>query len=300
VSDLAPARPEEPVRAPRPERLASRSRNEAIVAAFSYAVILLLAFAFVLPFAWQVSSALKPPEEIFALPIQWIPRHPGLQNFAEAWKANPLGRYTVNTARLTILSLVGHILVSSFIGYGFAKRRFPGREVLFMILLATMMVPFHVKAVPLYIIFKKLGWIDSLKPLVIPAYFGGDAVFIFLFRQFFRSIPNDLDEAAEIDGCNPLYIYWRIIFPLSKPVIATVAIFSFMGSWNELWGPLIYLNTREKYTLSIGLRYFLGEYTIEYHLFMAASLIAVIPCVAIFFVFQRYFVKGVVMSGLKG
>jgi multiple sugar transport system permease protein len=265
-----------------------------------YALVAILCFLFLVPFLWQLSTSLKPTHEVLLIPIKWIPSRVVLDNYVEAWEYARFGRYVKNTVVVTVLNVIGHLLVGAFVGFGFARMRFPGRDVLFIVVLSTMMIPFHVKAVPMYLIFRNLGWLDTLKPLFVPAFFGADPLTLFLFRQFFRTIPDELDEAAEIDGCSPIQIWSRIVLPLSGPVVATVSIFSFMWSWNNLWEPLIYLTNRDKFTISVGLRFLLGEFGLDYHLLMAASVIAVIPCLIVFFAFQKFFVSGVATTGLKG
>ena len=266
----------------------------------TYALLLVLAAAFVAPFLWQLSTALKTPPEVMRIPIQWIPAKIQWGNFGVAWGSAPFTTYAINSIVVTTLNVLAEIFVCSFVAYGFAKTRFPGRDALFVLVLATMMIPFHVRSVPLYLIFNKVGWNDTLKPLIIPPFFGGNVVAVFLFRQFFRGLPDELDEAAEIDGCNPLQTFWKITMPLSMPAVATVAIFAFIGSWNNLWEPLIYLTSKSKFTLPLGLKFFVSEFGVMYHLLMAASIMTILPCIAVFFTFQRYFVKGVALTGIKG
>jgi ABC-type glycerol-3-phosphate transport system permease component len=216
----------------------------------------------------------------------------------------PFGRFILNTILVTGFAMLGQILAASAVAYGFARFRFPGRNALFFIVLATLMLPWQVTIVPTFLLFRQLGWINTFLPLIVPAYFGGGAFFIFLLRQFFLTIPKDLDEAAKIDGANSVHIFWNILLPLSKPALATVAIFSFIEHWNEFFGPLIYLNSPEKYTVSIGLRYFqanpfVGDEPRE-SILMAASLIVAAPPLILFFLAQKYFVQGIVTTGLKG
>ncbi len=265
-----------------------------------YVVTITVGVMFIVPFAWQLSTALKPHREALKIPIHWIPHEPTLDNFAEITHSSKLFLYMLNSGRVTLLNLAGDIVVGSFVGYGFAKRRFPGREQLFLLVLASMMIPFQVSTVPLYMLYQRLDWLNTFKPLWVPAFFAADALFVFLFRQFFRNIPDELDQAAEIDGCNPVQTYWRVALPLSGPVVATVAIFSFMNTWNNLWQPLIYINSERFYTIALGLQQFVGEYSIRYGPLMAAATIALIPPVAVFLLFQRYFVAGVALSGMKG
>ncbi|NLA59150.1 MAG: carbohydrate ABC transporter permease, partial [Firmicutes bacterium] len=195
--------------------------------------------------------------------------------------------------------LIGTILSNSIVAYSFARLRWPGRDLLFAVLLSTIMLPQQVTMIPLFILFSKLNWVNTFLPLTVPAFFGSP-FFIFLLRQFFMSIPIDLDEAARIDGCNGFMIYWKIILPISKPALATVAIFSFMWTWNDFMHPLIYLNKMERYTLSLGVVLFQTRYQVYWNLLMAISLLILLPCILMFFFAQKYFIQGIVATGLKG
>ncbi len=267
-----------------------------------YIVVSLFAIPFIIPFFWMIITALKPSEQVFAIPIIWWPNPVEFGNFAKAWNSAPFGTFFKNTLIVTCTSVIGTVLSSSFAAYGFARVKFPGRDLLFAFMLATMMIPADVTRVPLYLVFRNLGWINTLKPLIVPSLFGG-AFYIFLLRQFFLTIPHSLEEAAYIDGCSPFLIFWKIFLPLSKPGLLTVAIYSFLGHWNEFIGPLIYLNSESKYTLSIGLRYFMGEQqtlgNVYYNLLMAASTVALLPCLILFIFTQRFFIQGIVLTGLK-
>lgn len=213
----------------------------------------------------------------------------------------PFARYLVNTLIIVVLTIAGTTLSAALCAYGFARIRFRGREPLFILLLATMMIPGQVTMIPVYILFKELGWINTYLPLIVPAFFGGGAFSIFLLRQFFRGIPYEMEEAARIDGCGPLATWWRIVLPLSFPALATVAIFSFMGAWNDYMGPLIYINDTDKFTLALGLSLFKGQYGVDTpHLMMAATLVVLIPVLLLFFFAQKHFIQGIVISGVKG
>ena len=264
-----------------------------------YALLALLGLVFLLPFFWMVSSSLKAPEEIFAPTPQWIPKEIKWSNYYDAMTVMPFGRFIRNSLVVAASVVVGNLLSASLVAYGFAYFRFPLRGPLFILLLATMMLPGQVTMIPIFKLFSYLGWIDTYKPLIVPA-FCGPAFFVFLYRQFFLALPRDLFEAAKVDGCSPLRIYWSIVLPLAKPVSITVAIFSFMGAWNDFMGPLIYLTTESKFTLALGLAQFSGQYVSEWHLLMAASVVAVLPCIVLFFVFQRYFIRGIATTGMKG
>jgi multiple sugar transport system permease protein len=225
---------------------------------------------------------------------------PRWENYPEAWTAKPFTRYTANTTIITLACIFGQVLSASLVAFGFARLRFPGRGPLFLVVLSTMMLPSQVTMMPQYLIFRSLGWIDTFLPLIVPSFLGGGAFFIFLFRQFFMTLPRELDESARLDGASTLRVYWNILMPLCRPIIATVAVFSFIAHWNEFMGPLIYLNSPEKLTLALGLRVFQGTFTTYLHLLMAAATVALIPVVAIFFLAQKQFVKSIVLTGIKG
>jgi ABC-type glycerol-3-phosphate transport system permease component len=205
-----------------------------------------------------------------------------------------------NSLLITTTTIVGAMLSSSMAAYAFARLRFKGRDLWFMIVLATMMLPGYVTMIPVYIIFRHLGWINTLKPLIVPSFLGGGAFYIFLLRQYLMTIPYDLDDAARIDGCSNLRIYWNILMPLARPALGAVAIFLFIGHWNDFFGPLIYLHSQQNFTLALGLYRFKGPYTTEWNYLMAATLMVAVAPLIIFFLFQRYFIEGLVMTGIKG
>lgn len=264
-----------------------------------YAMLLLGATAFILPFLWMVRTAFMTPEQVQKVPLIWIPTRFRWANFPEALSYMQFPMLLKNTLVITGISILGQVVSCSLVAFGFARMRFPGREVLFAILLSTMMLPAMVTEIPRFILFRSLGWIDTIYPLVVPTFFGG-AFFIFLLRQFFRTVPETLDEAARIDGCSSFRIFFQIMLPLSKPVLATVIIFSFIWSWNDFWGPLVYLRSEDNKTLSLGLQAFQGVSQTDYHYLMAASLVVLLPVLVIYVLCQRYFVQGMVMSGMKG
>ena len=257
------------------------------------------AIMYFVPFLWAVSTSLKPQEQLFKFPPEWIPKPLQFRNYVEALTRLPFGRFFINTVILTLAPMAGDILINILVAYGFARLEFPGRDVLFMVLLGTMMLPAQVTMIPVFIIFRSLGWINTYYPLILPSYFGS-AFYIFLLRQFFRTIPVDLEHAAEIDGASRLQILFRVIAPLSGPAIATVAVFSFMAHWQEFFGPLIYLNSTKLIPLSLGLQRFREDYggTVWHHL-MAASVVSTLPPLLLFFLAQRYFISGSVMTGMK-
>lgn len=269
-----------------------------------YVVMVVLSVIFMFPFFWTVSSSLKQVWELTTFPPTWLPESPQWQNYAEVLQTVPFLRWTWNSIYVVVLSTVGTVLSASVVAYAFARLRFRGRNILFVLTLGTMMLPAQVTLIPQFILFHKLGWIETLRPLWVPYWFGGGAFFIFLFRQFFLSLPRELDEAALIDGASYGRIFWSILMPLSKPVLATVAVISFIAGWNDFVNPLIYVHDSDQYTLAVGLNYFRTmpdmAATPTQHLLMAGSVMVIAPVLIVFFSAQRYFVQGIVLSGIKG
>lgn len=267
-------------------------------------IALLIGISFMVPFFWTVSSSLKSTSEIHVYPPTWLPKTPRFSNYVEVFREVPLARWIFNTVQITVLSLIGIVCSASIVAYSFARFRYPGRDAIFLITLSTMMIPVEILIIPQYLLFNKLGWLNTFKPLIIPHWFGGGAFNIFLLRQFFMTIPRDLDEAALIDGASYVRVFLSLIVPLSKPVLATVAVITFIGRWNAFMGPLIFLDSIEKLTMAVGLR-FLRAATFDEgepkdHYLMAGSIIMATPTIILFFAAQRYFVRGMVMSGIKG
>jgi ABC-type glycerol-3-phosphate transport system permease component len=256
-----------------------------------------VALLFLVPLLWMISTSLKPEWQVFN--GRWLPAPPRWENYREALTILPFGRYVLNTALITALTIVGTLLSSTVIAYAFARLRAPGRDSLFVVLLATMMLPYPVTMVPLYVLFNWLGWINTVWPLVAPAWLG-TAFYIFLLRQFFLTIPRDFEDAARMDGAGLLQILVRIMVPLALPAMATVAIFAFTAAWNDFLAPLIYLQRPELYTVTLGLQFFRSTYTTDWAYLMAVSLVTVLPVILIFFVAQRYFIEGISLQGLKG
>ncbi len=274
------------------------NRAQPVRIALTHGVLVGLGLVFLLPFYWLVSTALKPDNQIFAMPPVWVP-HPAMwQNFPKAVRGIPFLLYTFNTLRICLLNVCGTVLASSLVAYSLAKIPWKGRNLLFYSLIATMILPAQVTMVPTFMIFKWLGWIGTILPLTVPPFFGG-AFSIFLLRQFFMTLPNDLSDAARLDGCSELGIYWRILMPLAKPALVTVGLFAFVGSWNDFLGPLLYLNDERTYTLSIGLQKFVSQHGAEWGKLMAASSLMALPIVVIFFFAQRTFIRGVALTGSK-
>jgi multiple sugar transport system permease protein len=251
------------------------------------------------PIFWLVTTSLKIKAQVFKFPPVWIPNPVHWQNYPDALTAVPFDRYAVNTLIITTANIVGVMLSSSLVAYAFARLRFPGRDILFILILSELMLPQTVTLIPRYIEFKELGWIDTWWPLIVPNYFG-NAFFIFLLRQFFRTIPRDLSDAAKVDGASELRIFWQIVLPLSRPALAVVAIFTFLYNWNDYLEPLIYISSEEKYTMALGLATFRDLLSTEWGLLMAGSTVMILPVVILFFFAQRYFIRGVVLTGLKG
>jgi ABC-type glycerol-3-phosphate transport system permease component len=252
------------------------------------------------PLAWLLSTSLKETGREFEYPPRWIPNPVVWSNYREALTGLPFHLFLRNTVVIEAATLAGTLLTASLVAFAFARLRYPGRDFWFIVLISTMMLPGVVTLVPHYVIFKTLGWIDTLLPLTVPAWFGGSPFYIFLIRQFFLTIPLELDEAARVDGASSLRIYAWILMPLSGPVLAAVAIFSFVSNWNAFLEPLIYLNSTNNFTLALGLRLFQTQYTGEWNLMMAAATTMIVPIIALFLVAQRYFTRGIVLTGLAG
>ena len=253
------------------------------------------------PFFWMISTSLKKQWDVYQFPPVWIPSPPQWQNYSQALTVYPFQTYLLNTLTIVLFTVTGTLLSCSLAAYGFARLRAPGRDVIFVVLLGTMMLPYTVTMIPVFMLFNRLHWVDTFKPLIVPSFFGS-AFYIFLLRQFFLSIPRELEDAARIDGCSPLMSYWRIVLPLSKPALATVAIFTFMDSWNDFLGPLIYLSDESHRTLALALAYFQGSARIgpQMHLMMAVAFVILIPPLLLFFFAQRLFIQGIVFTGVKG
>lgn len=265
-----------------------------------YTALVAVAAVLIIPLLWMLSASLKGNEEIFTIPPTWIPKEIHWENYTEVFDRMPFLAYLRNTTFITVLTIFGTVFSSSLVAYAFACLRWPGRDKLFIFVIATMMLPLHVIMIPLFVIFKELHWLNTYKPLIVPAFLGGGAFNIFLLRQFFLTIPRELFDAARIDGCSEWRIYWSIAMPLARPALITVAILTFMFAWNDFLGPLIYLSDQAKNTLALGLALFVGQHQTEWGILMAASMIMMIPMVIIFFFFQRYFIQGFTMSGMKG
>ena len=269
---------------------------------FSYIVLTIGAIIFLIPFLWMVSSSLKPANQIFAEPPVWVPNPPRWENYPQAWTALPFTRFLTNTLFITGLGMLANIFTSALVGYGFSRFRFPGRDVLFVILLSTMMLPYVVTLIPTFLIWRNFNLINSYDPLILASLFGGGPFFIFLMRQFMLSIPMEMEEAARIDGANVFQTFTGIILPLIRPALLAVGVFSFQGFWNDFLAPLIYLSDLQKYTMTLGMFFFLGgpNEAPKWHWLMAMSTIIAVPILVLFFLAQRQFIEGITLTGIKG
>lgn len=276
-------------------------KNNQIGKVVSYILLSVMSIICIAPFIWMVSTSLKEPNEIFVMPPVWIPSVFDWKNYVEAWNSGGMnfGKMFYNTLLIVVPVTMFTVLVSSLAAYAFARIKFVGRNFVFILLLASLMIPGTVTLLPQFIVFSKLGWLDSFRPLIIPGLFG-NAFAIFLIRQFFFTLPTDIEEAAMIDGCSRFRIWWQIFLPLSKPVVATLTVFTFQGVYNDFMGPLIYINSMDKFTIQLGLAAFNGVYSTSYDLLMAASVFTLFPIIIIFLLAQRYFIEGIALSGVKG
>lgn len=266
-----------------------------------HAVLVALSLLFLFPLVWMMSTALKPLDQTMLMPPKWIPEPVQWNNFWQAVHYIPFFLYARNTLIVAILGTVGTVLSSSLVAYGFSRIEWKGRDVVFLVLLATMMVPFPVTMVPLYGIFRELHWVGTFRPLWFPAWLGASAFNVFLLRQFFLTIPRDFADAAYIDGCSELGIFWRVVVPLSRPALAVIALFHFLYCWNDFLGPLLYLIDQDSFTLALGLQFFQSRQGgTPWNLLMAASTLVVAPIIILFFFTQKTFIQGITMSGLKG
>jgi ABC-type glycerol-3-phosphate transport system permease component len=276
----------------------SRRTQYRLRTVLGYALAVGGALLFLLPLFWMVSSSLKADYQVLEYPPRWLPDPVRWANYAEALTYVPFGRYTLNTLFIASMTIFGHLLSCTLVAYAFARLRAPGKDLLFLILLATMMLPYPVTMIPIYIGFESVGWVNSFLPLIVPAFFGSP-FYIFLMRQFFLTLPVELEDAARVDGANTLQIIWHVILPISKPALATVAIFTFQASWNDFLGPLIYLHDQTKYTVSLGLSFFRSSYDVRWAYLMAASLVTMLPVIILFFLAQRLFIEGITLTGIK-
>ncbi len=279
----------------------ARARREVFLKTLTYLVLLLGGASMIIPFLWMISTSLKEAQAIYTFPPKWIPDPIIFTSYVKVWKIVPFARFYFNSIFVALCVTVGQVMTSAFAAYAFSRLRWPGRDKLFFAYLATMMIPYSVILVPVYILMVYFRWIDTYKALIIPAMF--TAYGTFMLRQFFMSIPRDLEDAARIDGCSLIGIFWRIIMPLSKPALATLTMFTFMASWNNFMWPLLVTDSVEKKTLPIGLAYFQEVYQYaqpDWSLLMAGSLLAILPVILMFIFNQRFFIEGIKLTGIKG
>ena len=263
-----------------------------------YIVLILIAVIMVVPFLWMLSTSLKTQYDAVKIPPVWIPDPPRWENYVKLFTEQPMFQFMLNPIKIVFFVVLGQLFFSSLAAYSFARISFKGRNVVFFFYIATLMVPGQVTMIPTYLMFAKAGLTDNHLALILPAFFS--AFGVFLLRQFFMSLPRELEEAAEIDGCNPFMTYWRIMLPLVVPAMLTLGVFTLMNTWNDYMGPLIYLSSPEKYTMTLGIAYFKGVYTTQWNLVMAGSIVSVVPILIAYLCAQKYFIEGIAFSGVKG
>ncbi len=263
-----------------------------------YILLIIIGIVMVVPFLWMISTSLKEQYDAVKIPPVWVPIPPHFENYVQVFTEQPMLQFMLNTLKIVFFVVLGQLFFSSLAAYSFARIRFKGRSVMFFFYIGTLMVPTQVTLIPTYVMFAKANLIDTHFPLILPAFFS--AFGVFLLRQFFISLPKEMEEAAEIDGCNPFTTYWRIMLPLVVPAMLTLGVFTLMNTWNDYMGPLIYLTSPEKYTMTLGIAFFKGIYTTQWNLVMAGSVISVIPILAAYLCAQKYFIEGIAFSGVKG
>jgi len=264
-----------------------------------YAILVVLALCYVVPFLWLLSNSLKTPSELFTHPVKWLPATPQWVNFRNTFTTFPFMLYLKNTMIVVVVNIIGSVISNTLVAYGFSRLEWKNRDRVFVVVIITMILPFQVVMIPLFILFQKLHWIGTFLPLTVTCFFG-NAFFIFLFRQFFMGIPMELSQAAKIDGASEFTIYSRIILPLATPVIATVVIFAFIRTWSDFIGPLIFLSNDKLYTLALGAQQIMTAYDPKWELLMALGVAMTVPVLVLFFLVQKYFIQGIAMSGIKG
>ena len=285
--------------------MTSRQKNQKRIDSIQrftiYAILMGGAIIVLFPFLWTLSTSLKTPQQIYEIPPQLIPDPIRFENYTDVLTDRPFGRWMLNSLFVVVVSTIGTLLSCSMAAFAFSRLRWPGRDKFFLVLLATMMLPDQVTLIPTFILFKELGWVNTYFPIALPAWFARNAFYVFLLRQFFMTIPLDLDDAARMDGANNLQVYWKIILPMSKPALGVAALMFAQFKWREFLGPLIYLNNSESYTAAIGLKTFMDPtYGTDWELMMAANIVFMIPVIVIFFFTQRYMIQGIVITGVKG
>jgi multiple sugar transport system permease protein len=267
--------------------------------ALLYLIMIAGALVLLFPLYWLISTSLKPTDEINVFPPIWVPSRLVWQNYVNLFQTVPFWTYLENSLFVTLTSVVGTVFSSALVGFSFARLRFPGRNLLFIVALSTTMIPGFVTLIPQFVMFKSFGWLDSFAPLIVPQLFANPA-YLFLMRQFFLTLPVDMEEAAKIDGCSYFRIFWNIALPLVKPALIAIAAFTFLYNWNDFLGPLIYLQSSDHFTLQLGLAQLQSQYQTHTELIMAGSTLSVLPGIVLFFICQRWFIQGVVITGVKG
>jgi ABC-type glycerol-3-phosphate transport system permease component len=288
-----------PARASRRHMMLGRAASRRLADVATYLVLILGTAIIMIPPFWMLSASLKTVDKIFIFPPEWIPRPFTLDNYIRMFRDVPFPRFFLNSVIVSSCTIVGQTLSASIVGFGFARLRFPGRNIIFVIMLSTLMIPFQVTMIPLFVIMRWLGFLNSLKALIVPAFFGSP-FYIFLMRQYFMTLPFELDDAARIDGCNTFQIFWRIILPLASPALASVVVLEFLASWNSFVGPLIFLNDQNKYTVSLGLSMFRNAFQTDWGGLMAASVLTTLPALIVFFLAQQKLIGGIALTGIKG
>lgn len=298
----APQVQQSPIRTSVPLRLPDRKKKAQSLwrSGLKHGALLFLSLIFIFPLFWMILTSLKPLPQAVTFPPTWVPRPVLWSNYPKALASQPFGGYFYHTLVYCVTTVIGVLIASSLVAYGFSRIRWAWRDRFFYVMVATMLLPYIVTLIPLFVLYHHLGWVGSYKPLIVPTFLGSSVYSTFLLRQFFMTIPESLSEAARIDGARELYIYSRIILPLSKPALAVVALFQFIYAWNDFLGPLIYLNKQSLYPLSLGLNEMLGTYSTNWSWLMVASTVATMPMIILFFLTQRTFIQGITLTGVKG
>lgn len=276
-----------------------KSKKQYVDLTIVYVLLIMISFIYILPFIWTVSTSFKADSELLDYPPSFFPKSPSPDNYVKAVNRFPFFKYFVNSMIITLGNVIGVLISAPLVAYGFSKIKWKAQNVFFILMLSTTMIPGAVTMVPTFLIFKHLNWLDSYLPLIVPAILGGGTMNVFLIRQFFLSIPNDIIEAAKIDGANDFTIYMKIMLPLSKPVLSIVSLFTFIGSWNNYMGPLIYITSEEKFPLALGMPMFMSRYGTYWNQAMAAATLTLLPTIIFFIFVQKYLIEGIKLSGMK-
>jgi multiple sugar transport system permease protein len=279
--------------------LQSKRARKRAFAIFWYAILGVTALAVMLPYIWMVSTSLKGSKEVFAYPPNWIPKAWRFQNYVDAWNAAPFGRYFFNSVLVALIVTIGQLITCSLAAFAFARMEFKGKNLMFALFLSTTMISTQVTLVPSYLVLEHLGWLNTYRALSVP--FLANAFGVFMMRQYFMTLPQELEDAAKLDGCGRLRFLWQVLLPLSKPIVASQALFAFMGNWNSYLWPLVVTTSQDMRTLQIGLRYFVGqEGGTQWGVFMAATVFVSVPIVILYLIIQKSFVEGIATTGIKG